>query len=60
MEVVETTDNNDDSSVNWSCDLSCDLPCLPRLAVSSEACLELLLVSYLVRHPVANMNRLHF
>ena len=60
MEVVETTDNNDDSSVNWSCDLSCGLPCLPRLVVSSEAYLELLWVSYLVHHPVENMNRLHF
>ena len=54
------TDNNDDSSANWSHDLTCDLPFPPKLVVSSVAYLELLLVSDLLHHQVANMSQLHF
>ena len=60
MEVVEMTDNNGDSSANWSHDLTCDLPFPPKLVVSSVAYLELLLVSDLLRRQVANMSQLHF
>ena len=59
-EVAEKTDNNDGSSVNSSHDLSCDLPFPPKLVVSSEAYLELLKASDLLRHQVVNMNRFHF
>ena len=60
MEVVEMTDNNDDSSVNLSHDSSCDLPFPPKFAVSSEAHLELPKASDLLHHLVVDMNRLHF
>ena len=60
MEVAETTDNNDDSSVNSSHDLSYDLPFPPKLVVSSEAYLQLLKASDLLRHLVVNMNQFHF
>ena len=54
------TDNNDDSSVNSSHDLSCDLPFPPKLVVSSEAYLQLLKASDLLRHLVVNKNQFHF
>ena len=60
MEVAEKTDNNDDSSVSSSHDLSCDLPFPPKLVVSSEAYLQLLKASDLLRHLVVNMNQFHF